>query len=207
MSSDKATTTVMDKAQFMDFISHFIVARRGMYGVPRHVLEAAFDSYCQDGSLEPLLQYEKALHFSWNAGAPPRDDNDLMRQYMYPQSLLDWMHDFLDGKTFWQPEQIFDEKTTSLVRNYLSSGLLTNEAYDARRASYPVRRQEACAAISNPKLRAAVFKRDGHRCRHCRATNNLSIDHIIAVANGGDNSMGNFQTLCRSCNSAKGARS
>ena len=55
-------------------------------------------------------------------------------------------------------------------------------------------------------LKWAVWKRDGFLCQHCKATQNLSVDHIIPESLGGDLSMHNLQTLCRSCNSRKSNR-
>ena len=54
--------------------------------------------------------------------------------------------------------------------------------------------------------RAAVYERDGHRCRSCGAAEGLTIDHIVPRSRGGLNGMENLQTLCRPCNSRKGAR-
>lgn len=60
------------------------------------------------------------------------------------------------------------------------------------------------------RLRKARYeelaKRNGEYCQWCGATSGLSVDHIIAVANGGGNELDNLQLLCRSCNSRKGAR-
>jgi 5-methylcytosine-specific restriction endonuclease McrA len=55
----------------------------------------------------------------------------------------------------------------------------------------------------NPKLRQAVFERDGRRCLCCMATSDLVIDHIVPVLSGGTNDPNNLQTLCRPCNSRK----
>ncbi|MDX3109700.1 HNH endonuclease [Nonomuraea angiospora] len=55
-------------------------------------------------------------------------------------------------------------------------------------------------------VRAMVYARDGHACRHCGATADLSIDHIHPFSRGGSDDLENFQTLCRPCNSRKGAR-
>ena len=43
-------------------------------------------------------------------------------------------------------------------------------------------------------------------CVHCSSSDDLAIDHIIALARGGTNDLENLQLLCRSCNSRKGAR-
>ncbi len=54
--------------------------------------------------------------------------------------------------------------------------------------------------------RRAVYERDGYRCLKCGTNRRLSLDHIIAVTSGGDNSVGNLQTLCLPCNLKKGAK-
>lgn len=51
-----------------------------------------------------------------------------------------------------------------------------------------------------------LVERDGEYCQYCGTTQNLSIDHVMAIANGGTNDLDNLQLLCRSCNSRKGAR-
>lgn len=60
-------------------------------------------------------------------------------------------------------------------------------------------------AISG-KLRTSVYERDEYACVQCGSRKSLNVDHIHPVALGGSNDIENLQTLCRSCNSAKGAR-
>jgi hypothetical protein len=57
--------------------------------------------------------------------------------------------------------------------------------------------------------RLKVFERDGYACRHCgkqltRFT--ATLDHVQAVAHGGDNSFENLVTACLDCNSRKNSR-
>ena len=54
------------------------------------------------------------------------------------------------------------------------------------------------------KLRAEVFRRDNHLCLRCGAKHGLSIDHIVPVSKGGQNTIDNLQTLCMPCNISKG---
>lgn len=72
--------------------------------------------------------------------------------------------------------------------------------------SYEKRRREADAIISDPSLRKRIMERDGGRCVQCGRNDDLSIDHIIPVLMWGESEDHNLQTLCRPCNSAKGAR-
>jgi len=56
------------------------------------------------------------------------------------------------------------------------------------------------------RLRAAILQRDGHYCRACGSTADLTIDHIVPEKLGGTLDPSNLQVLCRTCNSRKGAR-
>lgn len=51
-----------------------------------------------------------------------------------------------------------------------------------------------------------ILERDDFRCQHCGVRRFLTVDHIIALDNGGTNEPENLQTLCRNCNSRKGNR-
>jgi len=52
-------------------------------------------------------------------------------------------------------------------------------------------------------IRATVLVRDGGRCRRCRRSINLEMDHIVPVSKGGKTEETNLQTLCRRCNRVK----
>ena len=56
----------------------------------------------------------------------------------------------------------------------------------------------------NNSLAKKVFERDVYRCKCCETHLDLTVDHIYPESKGGDLSMDNLQTLCRSCNSKKG---
>jgi 5-methylcytosine-specific restriction endonuclease McrA len=56
------------------------------------------------------------------------------------------------------------------------------------------------------ELRWAVWERDDFTCQRCRSRQHLSIDHVKPESRGGLTVMENLQTLCRRCNSRKGAR-
>jgi hypothetical protein len=54
--------------------------------------------------------------------------------------------------------------------------------------------------------RMRIYRRDNFTCQHCGSKEDISIDHILAVSNGGTHDDDNLQVLCRPCNSRKGAR-
>lgn len=60
----------------------------------------------------------------------------------------------------------------------------------------------------SPKVRFEIFKRDLFKCQYCGRTPPhviLNVDHVIPVAEGGDNNKLNLVTSCKDCNTGKGA--
>jgi hypothetical protein len=52
-------------------------------------------------------------------------------------------------------------------------------------------------------LRETVLARDGHMCLRCKATDDLTVDHIFPQSIGGTHAAANLRTLCRACNSRR----
>lgn len=73
----------------------------------------------------------------------------------------------------------------------------------------PVRFGEAPAhprAGMSSRLRFAILRRDGFRCRYCGATAQdarLVVDHVQPIADGGTNDTHNLVTACGPCNAGK----
>lgn len=55
----------------------------------------------------------------------------------------------------------------------------------------------------NGNLRKLVFERDSYRCKKCNSHLDLCCDHIFPESKGGETTLENLQTLCRSCNAKK----
>ncbi len=59
--------------------------------------------------------------------------------------------------------------------------------------------------------RLAIYLRDGMACCWCGATleddTRLTLDHVIPVSKGGNNTNGNLITSCSKCNTSRGNRS
>ena len=66
--------------------------------------------------------------------------------------------------------------------------------------------QVAHRSSAHDRIRGAVFRRDGFACVYCGATEDLTLDYVVALSRGGEMSVENGVCACRSCNSSKGAR-
>lgn len=62
----------------------------------------------------------------------------------------------------------------------------------------------------SPSLRFDVLHRDGFKCRYCGTSQEqgavLHVDHVVAVANGGEDQLDNLVTACAPCNFGKAAK-
>lgn len=52
-------------------------------------------------------------------------------------------------------------------------------------------------------IRQKILNRDSHQCVKCGATQDLEVDHIHNVAQGGTHHLNNLQTLCKPCHREK----
>jgi ribosomal protein L31E len=59
----------------------------------------------------------------------------------------------------------------------------------------------------SPKMREAVFARDGDRCTYCsKSEGPFHLDHIWPVSRGGETTVDNLVVACRACNLSKAGR-
>lgn len=54
--------------------------------------------------------------------------------------------------------------------------------------------------------RKNIFYRDNYTCQYCSSSENLTIDHILPIARGGEWTWENLVTACAKCNFRKGHR-
>jgi len=51
-----------------------------------------------------------------------------------------------------------------------------------------------------------IKEKYGNKCLKCGSKENISMDHVIPLAKGGEHDVKNIQPLCRHCNSVKNAK-
>lgn len=82
-----------------------------------------------------------------------------------------------------------------------SSGLIALINYWEAKKPKRVRKSK----LSRSK-KLAVKTNDNFACVNCGSKDDLCVDHKTPESMGGENSLSNLQTLCRSCNSSKGTK-
>ena len=71
--------------------------------------------------------------------------------------------------------------------------------YEAQRR----RRARKKGATISPVNEAAIYERDGRACLYCGASEDLTLDHIVALNSGGAHCEDNLAVACRPCNCSK----
>lgn len=139
---------------------------------------------------------------NWESGLGYPSDTTfdrLCKSSMLDEEIVDAALDEISAKC---PELHFYENEGQRI-SYIINRQWTNEPQYI--TSQSKQKKYKKKKISKKK-RAVVFARDNHQCKHCGAIDDLTIDHITAEVNGGSQELENLQTLCRSCNSRKGAK-
>lgn len=75
----------------------------------------------------------------------------------------------------------------------------------AKRHNSRAVKYEEFGTLSANELKS-LFERTGYKCAACGVSGNettISVDHIVALNNGGSNTIENIQPLCTKCNSKK----
>ena len=109
----------------------------------------------------------------------------------------------INGRVYDKKEEQFSEKQISLLIKRVNNK--QGSFYNDKEIWNSISRVER-GRVSN-RMRFAIYKRDGYRCRICGANgyfDSLEIDHVKPIAKGGKSTFDNLQTLCRTCNKNKG---
>lgn len=97
-----------------------------------------------------------------------------------------------------------DEKKAEMrkrQRDWESRNIPIVKAQAARKRT----RGKNLKGIITKEIAIKLFEKYNY-CLRCGTKENLTIDHIVAITNGGSDEWSNLQILCFSCNSSKGNR-
>lgn len=90
----------------------------------------------------------------------------------------------------WSGRQFVSDKSTDRVRKYRNK---------RRAAGLPQMGDYS-------KFKDELEGRDGSQCVYCEATENLVVDHMVPISQGGTDDIDNLALSCRECNSGKAGR-
>ncbi|MEU3529387.1 HNH endonuclease [Streptomyces sp. NPDC038707] len=121
--------------------------------------------------------------------------------------LAAWAVQYHPGEWHVPADLVRSYGTTTQIRRMTAAGLATQTdgGYELNAELLDWCRSDARAAIPEEQRRR-IYERDGHACLICGATDDLTLDHIYPWSLGCPDTDDNLRTLCRSCNSSKGAK-
>lgn len=151
----------------------------GIYGLPSDIVSMALSEVIELGSSDII---EKHKQWTWG--------NWELRGGNYEAADSNYWIRLKDLKEFWGDEDDI-ELLDSFINDSIRDELMEQEYSYRRKAGFTSSLKKACR------------ERDGNLCVKCGYGTLLEIDHIVELVDGGDNSLENLQTLCRSCHLEK----
>lgn len=103
----------------------------------------------------------------------------------------------------WDVDVFFKHFFTDEEQVKIVASLRNSVKYWQNKRSKDTVRKKATAHTSKRDVREKVFELHGSSCLACGSDEDICIDHVIPVSKGGENSIDNYQPLCKSCNSSK----
>lgn len=131
----------------------------------------------------------------WLARFPPQEEQVIPYSVAHREGTSDEVN-ALVAAGFWTPS----------VTGYRLQETLEFAGCGHERRMWLIGRQGTSRAGIPDVLREAVYERDNYACVKCSSSDNLTLDHIYPWSLGGLDVYENLQTLCRPCNSRKGAK-
>lgn len=110
----------------------------------------------------------------------------------------------------------YREANREKLRQYQKDWAVANRDKERAKSAKYLANHKEWNALKSQKRRARrancetlkISKKDmlriyNQNCSFCGTKEDITLDHIIPISRGGRHSIGNLQSLCRSCNSSK----
>ncbi len=151
--------------------------------------------YVLGSGLKDYKNYSKKLTDAIKK-AQPKNQSDI-REVVYRSSSSFFIFNETTRDRFWTKfpwEEVLIGQTKTINEE--------SKTQSSKIATKIARRRKSISQ----KIRLLILDRDGYRCQLCGKTakdTQLEVDHKVAVANGGTDSLDNLWTLCIDCNRGK----
>ncbi len=122
----------------------------------------------------------------------------------YTETAKQWRHNNPDKMKQSYPKR-------NALRNAWREKQKQTEEYKLKCVTYAHERRERLAQGNNkvklkPQEVKSIYERDGYMCLACGTSDQLTLDHVIPISQGGHNILDNLQILCKTCNCSKGTQ-
>ena len=155
------------------------VSRYGMYNVKRDLLEKGIFEFLKSGK-DVLSEHDKLLWQSWE------DESDWKWSRLTFKDIK-FFKKTLEKQTFFNIYSLYTEEEIDNLKRRIEK----DEKYHKYLKSYKYKRRELGAIAYKIKEELGEF------CVVCKSTEQLELDHINPLRNGGTNKRNNLQVLCK----------
>jgi 5-methylcytosine-specific restriction endonuclease McrA len=104
------------------------------------------------------------------------------------------------------PEAFYEIQRRCVAKVKAENPLAAKIRMAASRATYRAKTAETLSPHGLSIIVRKLWDKCGGKCEVCSSTSELALDHVVAIANGGNNDEKNLQFLCATCNSSKGTK-
>lgn len=153
----------------------------GSYNLPKEIITIAILDFIKNNDSDIIKKHQDWVFACWDI------ENIKNNKYLFDSI---WYKNTINLKKFW------DDKTDI---KFLELKMKESVDREKTMKSYKHNRK---IGFSN-KLKKLCLERDKNICKKCGSCNNLEVDHIKELIDGGDNKIDNLQTLCRKCHIIK----
>lgn len=152
----------------------------GCYGLSSDIVLMALKELEEKGSSNIISLHRKWTYFCWR----------LKEKYYNSVFTVEELEEGLALKKFWD-----DDEDVSYILLLIEELKIKEQI----RQTYKFKRKIGFSA----SLKKECLKRDNFLCVKCNSQENLEVDHIVELVDGGENDISNLQTLCTECHKEK----